>query len=894
MMPIYLSSPAHTFVSLTSYTNFRFLLYLRLQTWFGEYGSIRDGLAEAFYWYSQNLPTVALLLPRAGLCLALLLAFSTSPVDSLSSTIIRNRDPTYFRENQGTLTGYARGVLIANASWAAWRILVLLVSLIGLWVISGQGCAGICGPRFRWEEEDNDKTRSSTYGTNNNSNRDIDALAWTWKERTRLRIQDTYELCSTNAPGLRWGNSSFPSPGWTKEKGKQVIEHDRIDVPNVLMPVGIPSAPAPARHRALADDFFESPEDDKEIEFRHRESDRGIGPSTRQYPFGRQGSAQVSSQDRVPFPPSPSKSKQTISRSATSQTSSEPTSSSGSIENDSGDDDEESGDKFDESEERSTGHASNSMSSLGYPISPSRRYLFGFRYPGGRGNSTSSRSHQSRPSQSGVSQFGVSHSGISQSTGNQPSTKSSSDNTSTNSDSGPSASPGQSSGGSSIPMPPRHPNPQIRIRAPSVPLAASAEPPGVRSKVDNGNLPGITLVGTELMQGDAESISSSDSVNGERQDEVRLLNPGASNIDLAISCLVMGSGSASLRTRTGSSTRSRANSSIRSRSSIPAVRSRVSSLGVAVRSQARTMFRSVSATSLGLVAGTRSRANSSMTRLEEEEAIHQLPTMPSTVRTRDVSGSNQESSHSDAHSFSDPRAWEDDNYMTSSHSRSQSGSGGENWTFGQPMSFMLPPTSHLREDVHSDDNDQGGLPGSTEEEIKTRRDDPVREITRDFGPARIHPQALVGPAVPGAIPISTSVASAPVMEDVFHSTRTSGVTLPLQIPKVNVLHQVHTLTENINTEVGSSLGGTGSSLIWPDISTAAQSFVTAPLTMEGTMTTEEGSGEGRRTERRSLDEASWSVTMSRAMRGAGIANVGIGPGGIGPERTDTMGDWRQR
>jgi len=130
MLPIYLSSPAFNLVSMTSYSNFCFLQHLRYSAFFGETGSIRDGLAETFWYYSQNLPTVALLVPRAGLSLALLLSFTTPQVGlvGLVDSSLSHRDGTFFRKEDGTLTNYARGVLIANAAWTAWRILVLWTS----------------------------------------------------------------------------------------------------------------------------------------------------------------------------------------------------------------------------------------------------------------------------------------------------------------------------------------------------------------------------------------------------------------------------------------------------------------------------------------------------------------------------------------------------------------------------------------------------------------------------------------------------------------------------------------------------------------------------------------------------------------------------------------------
>ena len=114
---------------MSSYTNFCFLYHIRASAFSREHGGLREGLAETCYYYSQNLPTVVLLLPRAALSLALLLGFSSPLSFPTGDTgIFSKRDGTFFRAEDGTLTMYARGVLIANAAWAAWRILVLLVS----------------------------------------------------------------------------------------------------------------------------------------------------------------------------------------------------------------------------------------------------------------------------------------------------------------------------------------------------------------------------------------------------------------------------------------------------------------------------------------------------------------------------------------------------------------------------------------------------------------------------------------------------------------------------------------------------------------------------------------------------------------------------------------------
>jgi hypothetical protein len=110
--------------------------YICFSAFFGENSSLRDGIAEIFWFYLQNLPTVALLLPRAGLSLALLLTFpSVSPdyVANLEADFNR-RDGTYFSASDGTLTAYACGVslcysqLVGNDRliYIYWFLLIFL------------------------------------------------------------------------------------------------------------------------------------------------------------------------------------------------------------------------------------------------------------------------------------------------------------------------------------------------------------------------------------------------------------------------------------------------------------------------------------------------------------------------------------------------------------------------------------------------------------------------------------------------------------------------------------------------------------------------------------------------------------------------------------------------
>jgi hypothetical protein len=129
--PLYLSSAAHNLVCVTSYSNFCFFRYIRRSALFGDgdqdLNIWTDAIAEQCYFYAQNLPTVLSLLPRAAICLVLLFTFSLSGGGVASG--VSQRDTTFFTSTDGTLTTYAKGVLLANAAWTAWRLVLVMVSL---------------------------------------------------------------------------------------------------------------------------------------------------------------------------------------------------------------------------------------------------------------------------------------------------------------------------------------------------------------------------------------------------------------------------------------------------------------------------------------------------------------------------------------------------------------------------------------------------------------------------------------------------------------------------------------------------------------------------------------------------------------------------------------------
>ncbi|TFK25902.1 hypothetical protein FA15DRAFT_703346 [Coprinopsis marcescibilis] len=265
----------------------------------------RDGLAETFNLYSQNLPNMVVLLPRAGVALGLVLAFGSGAGGGRFGTSLgqaAQRDATFFRRENGLLTEYALAILWINIAWAGWRLLVLVVSWIGLWILSGHSCAGICGPRNKWEEEEHNRLSAAFSPTHHGRNYSISSslasdddsvLPWEWRECTRARVQDAWEFCLVGRMGLRWGvdekrgtfdgargfgGEEFREKGKARarvrqsEKGyldreRDLVEEDEEDdgglsdegLQRVLAAVGFPSVASPAKRGVLRSDLFESP-----------------------------------------------------------------------------------------------------------------------------------------------------------------------------------------------------------------------------------------------------------------------------------------------------------------------------------------------------------------------------------------------------------------------------------------------------------------------------------------------------------------------------------------------------------------------------------------------------------------------------------------------------------
>ena len=590
---------------------------------------------------------------------------------------------------------------------------------MGLWFLSGQGCAGLCGPRYRWEEEDFEKRRYS-YLYGDAGSEDLgSSLAWSWRQCTRTRVLHAYEFCLTiDRPAI-----------WMEKKGEDMADEG---VAQVMAAIGFPSAPQPARRSVLSADLFEHPQPKDGIDLDNglpkvvKRTSKERQQLSEPYPFTMSG-AQISSADRmVPFPDSASGGDvQSASSAATSGSTDEmeatenPTTSSGKA------------------------RESGSLSSFGQPVSS--RYPFHFRQPPGK----NARAPQRGRTDSSPATAGTSGASDDASGGTSDSSVSGAMHSADSQERDQPTSSSDESGRSSIPMPPRHPQQaegrRARRRAPAVTPATSSTivHPVLFPRASIPIIvPGYEEQGHHTID-DGQSIASSHS----EDDSIGLLSPASAhsarsprqsfiaNMMGGVRASAPGSRTQSQSSATSSSASSHPPSSARSfhsslgsvnvsvvgsrsrspsrpRGSMP--RTRTSSASAYVRSRAHSLMQGIGAasqSSIELVQNVmnRSRTNSMMARLDEGEHEHEgsivgdtlrLPQSPLrqlTSNTNDnddhevddgvgydarISGLyDAQQQHADISYYSDGRT----------HSRSGSGStsamssSNENYTFGQPF-----------------------------------------------------------------------------------------------------------------------------------------------------------------------------------------------------------------
>ncbi|CAG7850539.1 SubName: Full=Uncharacterized protein {ECO:0000313/EMBL:CCA67558.1} [Serendipita indica DSM 11827] len=302
----------------------------------------KQGMIEWAWNRSQNLPTVALLVPRACIAFIIILTFTktnpltlaalasagsssifTTPVNpssypSTNSPVLR--DQTFFSGRDGTLTHYARTVLWIDCIWTLWRTIILIAAYVSLWIASGQSCAGVCGPRYRWEEierqEWEDATNAglhekfgsgsrrhlslsgeSTIGGLDRETGDIaDQLGWQWRENTRRRVREAYEFCLL-APLPHRRRGSTPAPLAAIGMGKGKDGEGEVD-PEPL--TGLAQALLPQRNqgrKGLVPDLFDQPT----IEGGLRDSIQLVPPSTH-LPFSVESNSRSGPLKELPYP----------------------------------------------------------------------------------------------------------------------------------------------------------------------------------------------------------------------------------------------------------------------------------------------------------------------------------------------------------------------------------------------------------------------------------------------------------------------------------------------------------------------------------------------------------------------------------------------------------------
>ena len=239
--PIYFSLPATLLLSLYSFPHFSFLLHIRLSSLDTPYAS--DILPETFHALVQLGPGVVPLLPRAAISVVLLATFSSpfsnnqTSASSFDQSNNLNRDPNFFDSaSSGRLTTYARGVSLSLILWVAIRLLIILVSTVGLWSSSRHSLGGGTGSRYHPHSvksiaypstprepgkagHKRDPAQTRTYQKCGIS--EENEFQWEWKDRARSRIQNAFELCMIRQSGATLGTGRGEN-GRMREQTKDI------------------------------------------------------------------------------------------------------------------------------------------------------------------------------------------------------------------------------------------------------------------------------------------------------------------------------------------------------------------------------------------------------------------------------------------------------------------------------------------------------------------------------------------------------------------------------------------------------------------------------------------------------------------------------------------------
>ena len=355
----------------------------------------------------------------------------------------------------------------------------------------------------------------------------------------------------------------------------------------------------------------------------------------------------------------------------------------------------------------------------------------------------------------------------------------------------------------------------------------------------------------------------------EQDDRVGLLgvppSPLASRSRISLSATSSSSGSVEARSRTHSSfsmsSRSRrssprARSRTRTHSSQgTSVRERASSLGASMRSLMRNTTASMSQLDLimrgatgpaaGLGVGNsgsrpRSRVNSSMAKVEEDEVLLTTSTVPATAAAvteeRRVSGgSSGNGSHNGSLEVSGSslmvrrsRQEFEEGYSSSgggTHSRSGSEMSGENYTFGRPVLFMRPVQEQQDQPVEGDDEDEIVLVERSNRGSPDRSAVPMLSMTTEGGgPGSVlsecepstTSEATASPGrggdTPMLVPVQRSLSeSPPSHSNDDHSPERQGLGIPWNHPQQQQVPPLERRQQDVATTTTTTSGSSDGS-----------------------------------------------------------------------------------
>ena len=241
---MYFSLPASVHLSLYSFPQFSFLLHIRLSSVGTRHAT--DIIPETCHALVQLGPGVLPLLPRAAIALVVLIAFWSPEADVAASATpsdhATDRDPHFFKASAaGQLTSYGRGVLLAFIACTAFRLLIVLVSAVTLWMFSARPLGGI----FEQSQPRQPRTSRRIARSSNPPRDPAQTLSpphsglseenwfdWPWRDRSRARIQDAFELCMMRSNADHGRNHAWDAVHRTGELDGVSRPSVMVDRPN--------------------------------------------------------------------------------------------------------------------------------------------------------------------------------------------------------------------------------------------------------------------------------------------------------------------------------------------------------------------------------------------------------------------------------------------------------------------------------------------------------------------------------------------------------------------------------------------------------------------------------------------------------------------------------------